>query len=145
MMRYIRSLKFSIPLAIIIFATVTIRIKVSFVDGPNFNYYGFPLPYLRWCGFSSLEYNLDLLKFITDLLFYISLCTAIVSYKPLFNLLNNYKKIAIISLLFLSAVPLFFILTELFLLGQYYTLVSIEKDGGTILNWFLHFGPARPY
>lgn len=145
MMRYIRSLKFSIPLAIIIFASVTMGIKVAFVDGPDFNYYGFPLPYLRWCGFSSLEYNLDPINYFTDLLFYISLCTAFVSYSHLFNFLNRYKKTVLTLLIILSIIPSFFLLTEFFILGQHYTIVSIGKEGGTIINWYLHFGPSRPY
>ncbi len=143
--KYINSTKYSIPLTIILFATVTMRTNVSFVDGPSFNYYGFPFTYLRWCGFSSIQYNLDIIKFLLNFIIYFTFCTFIVSFKPFLNILERKKVLSLIILIILSLYPLFFIYVELFFMGEYYRTVSISLDGGDIVARFLHFGFDRPY
>ncbi|MCP3924393.1 MAG: hypothetical protein GY714_17600 [Desulfobacterales bacterium] len=142
---YFNSIKYSIPLTIILFATVTMRTEVSFIDGPSFNYYGFPFTYLRWCGFSSIEYNLDIINFFLNSIIYFTFCTFIVSLKAILNILEQKRILSLIVLITLSLYPLFFIYVELFFMGEYYRTVSINLDGGDIVARFWHFGFDRPY
>ena len=49
-------------------SVVTMRTSLSFDDAPAVNLYGFPVPYWRWSGVSSLEYVVDPVALAVDLL-----------------------------------------------------------------------------
>ncbi len=137
-------LGFALLLTFILFGSVTWRVRFAYVDGPPLNFYGFPWPWYRFSGVSSLEYVVDPLYLLLDFGVYFLMMLALVWIRPVSALLHRYRGRAVVLLAVLAVVPLVSLFAQLFVFGRHYARLALP-EAGEVIERALHLGFNFPY
>lgn len=136
-------LRIAVPVATILFCWLTVRSEVTFQDFGTFNLYGFPLPWHRWSGVSSLETLVDLPALATDFLMAVLLCSALLRAAPIQPLTRRLGPTPLLLLWAAAAISVGWLALGLYPPGL--ELGAVADLPHSVGGFALHLGTHYPY